>query len=157
MVINNGSTPVTDVSVQLSSAEMPPLVRISGGVTRVFEVTPGDWDLLISSETCGMSEHAILVTPDQAGVQVIEVTLTLPGKHDACLRVCLRNEDCGLIASADVWVDGWNLQVQHLEDRRAAHPPIGEGEMMCRGPDSFGDHHVLAVVWTLAAMCCNCG
>ncbi len=97
--------PVSDAVVRVAGAsELPPLPVYPDG-TRVLALSPGSWQVLVTSRSSGVAQQAVVV-PDRAVLTPVAITLEPVGDGDVSLLVRVVDEDGKPIPGARVRVGG---------------------------------------------------
>ncbi len=106
VVVSDGSVPVPDAFVSFDGSSHRPAVALGGGGERVFVLSPGSWEAVVTSEAHGMQSRTIVLEEDAYTVAEAHFLLQDLEDGDADLSVLVADPTGVPIADALVTVDG---------------------------------------------------
>ncbi len=103
--VEGPSGPVTDALVGVANASgvQPPLLVEPDG-SRMFELTPGEWSVLVSSGRMGIQERTVQIPPNPQ-LSTVRVKMRPMVGDSSVLLVRVRDEDRAPVAGAEVRID----------------------------------------------------
>lgn len=106
VVRDANGTPITDAMLRVSGPDAKRPVTVNSDGSRMFALSPGSWQVLVSSTRFGLEQRTITVPEGQHDVRVEEFVLGAPADAIAVLLIRVVDPSGAPVADAEVTVDG---------------------------------------------------
>ena len=104
--VTDGQGPVEDAYVSFSGESYRPAVLVGSTGERVFVLSPGSWEAVVTSEDHGMQSRAVVLERDAYTVAEAEFLLQPPEDGEANLTVIIADPAGEPVGDALITVDG---------------------------------------------------
>lgn len=98
--------PVTDAVVRLVGPARLPAYPLGDNGARMFQLRPGRWTLVVTSEAFGVQSTEVLIDPDDGGIAEVDVFMQQPEGGSAELTVLAVDRDGRPLSDVAVLLDG---------------------------------------------------